>query len=62
MSDIHAVRTESHKFEAWIHYESILDSNKLQFDIQENTNLVDGIGGVTWVSGTLPVVYTTVLG
>jgi hypothetical protein len=52
MSDIFAVRTESHKFEAWIHYESAVHNRTLHFDIQENTNLVDGIGGVTWVSSS----------
>jgi hypothetical protein len=60
MSDIVAVRTESHKFEAWIHYESAGSGSSVQFDIQENTNLVDGIGGVTWVSGKFSAVCNDV--
>jgi hypothetical protein len=48
MSEISVVRTENIKHEAWIQFSH---ANSAAFEIRENTNFVDGIGGVTWVRG-----------
>lgn len=47
-SRIVAVRKENVKFEGTVTYKFGGDRCD-QFDVLENTNLVDGIGGVTWV-------------
>ena len=52
MSSLCAIRKETSgkKHEGWIQYKfsALFDINDV--NIQENTYLVDGIGGVTWVS------------
>lgn len=53
MSTIAAIRCENKVHEGSIQYTFRESGGKAagqDFKIQENTNLVDGIGGVTWVS------------
>lgn len=48
-----AIREENVKFEGTVTY-NFNNSGIESLSVLENTNLVDGIGGVTWVSiGTL---------
>lgn len=47
MTDVKVVRTVNKKYEAWIEYSN---GKNTQFEILEDTNLVDGIGGTAWVS------------
>ena len=48
MSQLCAIRTETKQFEASVKYLSSSDVSDLL--IEENSALVDGIGGITWVS------------
>lgn len=48
MSRIVAIREENIKFEGTVEYH-FRDDRCGPFNVLENTNLVDGIGGVTWV-------------
>lgn len=59
MSRATATRYGNKANEGKIYYEfsSQGEEGRKSFVIQENTNLVDGIGGVTWVSDTLPLYH-----